>query len=549
MGQVRYGRLTFNPDFQFARGDQNEIVRFSKSERLLLARFTSRPGLVLSRDDLLDAVSGPGSDATDRNIDFVITRLRRKLRDSARTPSYIATRYGEGYVWIAEAASPQTDAHDAFLIVGPLRGLAHIGPLEAHARAYAEALRHKLDQRTPAANRVVLDENCPPLASFGVAGPRFAIELNFVRAGSRLDCATALRAVPTGQIIRLSRDIVADGEEATYAPRPDLIEKQAGEIADVLWDALTLRGITPADPLAEPLAVRMHQAATMVSNAQSSSWQENQRRVLAQLEQNPNDHQARLMLATSIHSKYLQSGPPILLPQHDIRAQDEDQIERLVLASLPHLQDNPIFLMAAGKLLYFIDRGHRPLAIQLVEDAFESSTALATSFAILGQMRMHEGQIEAAVALLDQGLELCEAGSDFELYLLVLKCQALLAANRRDDLAPVLETFYGRRPGIREFFSIYYASGDPDEATPEMQYVLGRIDEAHARAMLTWLNYVAARLFRIMRHRENILRGTAMVLVQRFGPRILSEEVRTAVPALADMLAGNAVPQPAPSAS
>jgi hypothetical protein len=40
-----------------------------------------------------------------------------------------------------------------------------------------------------------------------------------------------------------------------------------------------------------------------------------------------------------------------------------------------------------------------------------------------------------------------------------------------------------------------------------------------------------------------------MLLVQRFGPRILSDEVRTAVPALADMLAGNAVPQPAPSAS
>jgi DNA-binding response OmpR family regulator len=55
-----------------------------------------------SRQALLDVVSGPGSDASDRSVDYLVSRLRRKLGDSARRPRYIATHYGEGYIWIAD---------------------------------------------------------------------------------------------------------------------------------------------------------------------------------------------------------------------------------------------------------------------------------------------------------------------------------------------------------------------------------------------------------------------------------------------------------------
>ena len=99
---VRYGNTSFKSNFLFGIDERGKTIRFSKAERLLLLQFTRNPKTVVSRDRLLDAISGQGSDASDRNIDFVINRLRRKLKDSARNPAYIATQYGEGYVWVAE---------------------------------------------------------------------------------------------------------------------------------------------------------------------------------------------------------------------------------------------------------------------------------------------------------------------------------------------------------------------------------------------------------------------------------------------------------------
>jgi len=53
---------------------------------------------------LLDEVASE-SDISDRNIDFLVNRLRTKPGDSAKSPKYIATQYGEGYVWIAASPS------------------------------------------------------------------------------------------------------------------------------------------------------------------------------------------------------------------------------------------------------------------------------------------------------------------------------------------------------------------------------------------------------------------------------------------------------------
>lgn len=101
-GSVRYGELTFDASFLFARHGANEELKFTRSERALLQAFTRRPRMVLTRNQLMDAIAGPGSSTTDRSIDFLINRLRAKLHDSARRPVLIATQYGEGYVWIAD---------------------------------------------------------------------------------------------------------------------------------------------------------------------------------------------------------------------------------------------------------------------------------------------------------------------------------------------------------------------------------------------------------------------------------------------------------------
>lgn len=529
---VKYGSMSFDPNFLFATDEQGATIKFSRAERALLLKFSQNPKAVLPRDRLLDAISGSGSDASDRNIDFVINRLRRKLSDSARDPRYIATQYGEGYVWVAERATQSRSMTGVFLVIGPVRGMKHLGPLLEQAQACVQELRQSLDRKTAKDSRVVIDEDCPPPEDFSGEKPSFAVELSFVNASGRLDCAVTLKAFSTGQVIRVSRNTFATGSSDDRIPDRKAIEAVADEISTAAWDTLAYRASAAPLPSAAPLAVRMHDAALLL--ADTAAWVETNRRLKSVLEQEPDNHQAQLMLATNVHSKYLTSAP-MILPHQDFRAQDEDEIERLTLASLPHLQDNPIFVMAAGKLLYFIDRGHRPLAIEMVEQAFNATTAFATSFAILGQIRMLEGEIDTALSLVEQGLELSSSGSAFELYLMVLKCQALLASNQREALDAVLEDFYAKKAGTREVLSIFFTS--TEAVAPEAMYLLAKLDETPARAMLVWSNYICARLFRLAEHRENILRAPLTLFVKRFGMGVVADDVRASVPALVSALA------------
>lgn len=70
----------------------------------LLARLAVNAGRVLSRDQLLEAVSGRDYSIFDRSIDVHISSLRKKLGDDPRHPVYIKTIRSAGYMFLDETA-------------------------------------------------------------------------------------------------------------------------------------------------------------------------------------------------------------------------------------------------------------------------------------------------------------------------------------------------------------------------------------------------------------------------------------------------------------
>ena len=64
----------------------------------LLSCLARAAGRVLSRDQLLDEISGRNYEVFDRSIDVHISALRRKLGDDPRTPRYIKTVRSAGYM-------------------------------------------------------------------------------------------------------------------------------------------------------------------------------------------------------------------------------------------------------------------------------------------------------------------------------------------------------------------------------------------------------------------------------------------------------------------
>jgi DNA-binding response OmpR family regulator len=61
-----------------------------------------RPGVVLSRDRLLEQIRGDGSVVGDRIVDTYVRRLRRKLEDVDAAFDRIETVVGAGYRWRAD---------------------------------------------------------------------------------------------------------------------------------------------------------------------------------------------------------------------------------------------------------------------------------------------------------------------------------------------------------------------------------------------------------------------------------------------------------------
>ncbi len=74
-------------------------VQVTMTEFRLLEALTRRPGVVLSRERLLEMVRGDGSVVVDRIVDTYVRRLRRKLEAVDPTFSSIETVVGAGYRW------------------------------------------------------------------------------------------------------------------------------------------------------------------------------------------------------------------------------------------------------------------------------------------------------------------------------------------------------------------------------------------------------------------------------------------------------------------
>jgi len=60
-------------------------------------------GRVLSRDQLLDEIAGREYEVFDRSVDVHISALRRKLGDDPKTPRFIKTVRGSGYLFLRDA--------------------------------------------------------------------------------------------------------------------------------------------------------------------------------------------------------------------------------------------------------------------------------------------------------------------------------------------------------------------------------------------------------------------------------------------------------------
>jgi two-component system OmpR family response regulator/two-component system alkaline phosphatase synthesis response regulator PhoP len=93
---VTVAGITVDPARRQARVHDRE-VELTSLEFDLLYLLAANRGIVFSREALVARVWGGDTYVTERNVDTIIKRLRRKLEDDAADPRLILTVWGAGY--------------------------------------------------------------------------------------------------------------------------------------------------------------------------------------------------------------------------------------------------------------------------------------------------------------------------------------------------------------------------------------------------------------------------------------------------------------------
>ena len=96
LGPVRY---------DVGRGEMwqgDTMVRLTSTEQALMRIFSASPHEPIDRQSLIEALGRDHGQAQERAIDVQITRLRRKIETDPKTPRYLQTVRGAGYMLVPD---------------------------------------------------------------------------------------------------------------------------------------------------------------------------------------------------------------------------------------------------------------------------------------------------------------------------------------------------------------------------------------------------------------------------------------------------------------
>jgi len=77
----------------------DEIIPLTSAEYSVLLTFLLNKNQLLNREQIIDSAFGMDYEGYDRTIDTYIKRIRQKIEDNPKSPKYLVTKYGGGYIF------------------------------------------------------------------------------------------------------------------------------------------------------------------------------------------------------------------------------------------------------------------------------------------------------------------------------------------------------------------------------------------------------------------------------------------------------------------
>lgn len=103
---ICFSGLMLYPHQNLLIGADGTTTKLTTSENRVLVHFVSNPLTLCTRDALAEALYGPHRPNSDRAVDVIVTRLRKKIGTLGGAPAQglIKTEFRRGYVFVAEVS-------------------------------------------------------------------------------------------------------------------------------------------------------------------------------------------------------------------------------------------------------------------------------------------------------------------------------------------------------------------------------------------------------------------------------------------------------------
>ena len=93
---IEFGSIRIDLNKLFIYRNQQSL-KINNTEKIILEKMINSPGKIFKREEIGSLIDLD----KERSIDVIITRLRKKIEENPKSPKYLQTIRGEGYVlWI-----------------------------------------------------------------------------------------------------------------------------------------------------------------------------------------------------------------------------------------------------------------------------------------------------------------------------------------------------------------------------------------------------------------------------------------------------------------
>jgi len=106
MQPVSFSGMTLHPHENLLIGPDGASIKLTTSENTVLVHFVNNPWTLCTRDGLAEVLYGVHRPNSDRAVDVIVTRLRKKIASlvGPAAQRLIKTEFRRGYVFVAEVS-------------------------------------------------------------------------------------------------------------------------------------------------------------------------------------------------------------------------------------------------------------------------------------------------------------------------------------------------------------------------------------------------------------------------------------------------------------